>query len=203
MPPVTYNPDKWLTSLVMSLKDYIQQNIGTSVYEIRSSAPSAEELVEKMPLKKTVIHFEIDNPDNQVFGFGDNVVAAAYDDPNFHVIESEAGLHEVNFDMGIWASVESGGPPAIRQALQDLSRILYGPSSQAECLAYTDGIDIREFSGGRITPDKLGDIILFRAVDIVLRVRVYSRKVKAPLTYIDDFSQDPDLVIDGSMTIDP
>ncbi len=204
-----FNPDKWATSLVESLKDYIEDELGDfltnvggpPVYELIMEYPPSERLAEKMPFPATIIHFDVDEPRLIPFGFGDNVVNYVYNEGAGTVEEWEAHCHEVTINVGVWASVESGGASARLEARQDLDRMFVGPAARERCMAHTDGVEILSFSGGQSVNDRINDLPVFRVVDIELRVRVYSRTKKAPITFIDGIEQDPQNVIDGNVTI--
>lgn len=197
-----FDPDNWLVSLQRSLKDYIATNLDlTDVYELEMSYPTSESIVKKMPLPLTILHFEIDEPRLIPFGFGDNVVAGVYDEDGGTVEEWEAHCHEVDINVGVWASVESGGVTARLVARQDLDKLFVGPAAREACMASTDGVEILSFSGGMFVNDTIGDMVVFRVVDATLRVRVYSRTRKAPISFVDDVGQSPGLEIDETVII--
>lgn len=197
-----FNPDAWLTSLTRALKEYVMDGLGLSgaasdPYEVRMSYPDVTEVADKLPLKKTMIHFEIDDPRQVMFGLGDNVVHSDVDESNFVITEWEAHCHDVDIDVGVWASVESGGSTSRMEAREDLDKLFNGPSARETCMTETNGVDPREFSGGRFLTDTISDVLVFRIVDMTLRVRVYSRTVIGPTTYADTVVQAPDLTIYG------
>lgn len=197
-----FDPDKWLISLQRSLKDYVEANLNlTDVYELEMSYPSADELAKKVPLPLTILHFEIEDTQMVPFGLGDNVVNVVYDELGGTVEEWEAHCHEVDINVGVWASVESGGVSARLVARQDLDALFVGPAARDACMAQTDGIEILSFSGGLFVNDLINDIPIFRVVDAMLRVRVYSRTRKAPVTFIEDVGQSPGLEIDETVII--
>jgi hypothetical protein len=203
----TFNPDKWATSLAESLRDYILGEMGDlvtdtpQVYEVIMEYPPADALAKKMPFKSTIIHFEIDDPRQMFFGFGDNVVNQAFDEIAGTVEEWEAHCHEVDINVGVWASVESGGSSARLEARQDLDRLFNGPSARERCMAVTDGVEILSFSGGQHVVDRINDLPVFRIIDAELRVRVYSRTKKTPIEFIDGVEQEPGLTIDETLEI--
>jgi hypothetical protein len=47
---------------------------------VRGGFPSNNLLTELLPLGKTLIHFDTDDVNNPIFGFGENVVDNVYDD---------------------------------------------------------------------------------------------------------------------------
>ena len=71
---MTFNPDKWLTSLASSIKEYAIDQLDGDLYDLIFFYPEAADLSERVPFAKTVISFEIDDSDSAVLGFGDCVV---------------------------------------------------------------------------------------------------------------------------------
>ena len=68
-------------------------------------------------------------------------------------------------------------------------------------MAHTDGVEILSFSGGQSVNDLINDLPVFRVVDIVLRVRVFSRTKKVPITFIEGVEQSPGVEIDETVII--
>lgn len=201
---MVFDPDKWATSFFRSFGDYIKSKLDLDIYDVVMSYPSVEKLTEMAPLPKTVIHFEIDDPKQVFFGFGDNIVNQVYNEAPVGTVEEwEAHCHEVTLDVGVWASIESGGPSSRLEAREDLDKALNGPMAREACMTDTNGVEILTFTGGQFLPDKIGDLDVFRIVGMELRVRVYSRTRRVPVEFIESADQDPDLVIDGNVTIDP
>lgn len=196
-----FNPDRWATSLFESLQEYIADNIH-EVYDVVMGYPDAEEVGKQMPLPKTLIHFEIDDPRQVPFGLGDNVVNNVYNEGAGTVEQWEAHCHEVRIDVGVWASVESGGVSARLEARQDLDRLFNGPTARENLMTHTDGVELLSFTGGQFVTDKINDLPVFRIVDMELRVRVFSRTTKVPIPFIDEVDQSPGLVIDENVTIE-
>ena len=78
-----YDPEKWLESFVRVLKEYLEEEfnrsvytdtefVGLEAYEIVPEFPGAHYDLRKMPLDKTVVHFEIDDIESGLVGMGDN-----------------------------------------------------------------------------------------------------------------------------------
>jgi hypothetical protein len=195
-----FNPDKWATSLFESLKEYVDDNIH-EVYDVVMGYPDADSVASLMPLPKTMIHFEIDDPRQVPFGFGDNVVNRIYNEGAGTVEEWEAHCHEVRIEVGVWASVESGGVSARLEARQDLDGLFNGPSARESLMTHTNGVELLAFTGGQFVTDRINDLPVFRIVDMELRVRVFSRTKKVPIPFIDEVDQSPGLVIDDNVTI--
>jgi len=67
-------------------------------------------------------------------------------------------------------------------------------------MTVTDGVHIYSFTGGRNLVDAFGDIPLWRMVDVMLRVQVFSRYKVPPVEFIDDeivVEQEPQIEIGG------
>ena len=195
--PLTVDPDEWLLSTFRAFKDHLSRNFDRDLYEIVGSFAEADDLARDVPLRKSLIHFEIDDIDNMRLGFGDGVVKIIEDVPDQSLTEEEAQWHEINFDMGIWASDDTGGVTARLEVYQRLCNLLDGPSAEERIHTETDGIEIRSFSGGRFDLEKVQDVRLFRVVDMELVVRVAGRKTSVPIPYIDSLQVEGKLDIDG------
>lgn len=172
-----------------ALKTYIDADVDADIYEVVMGYPSANDLDRILPLKKTLIHFEIEDIREQAVGLGDNYLGAAYDDspiPGGRKVEYwEAHTHEVDMDVGVWSSAESGGVTSRLEARTILSKLFTGGTAYKKCMAVTDGIHIQKFGGGRNLIDAFGDIPLWRTVDMILTVQVFSRTKVPPVEYID------------------
>lgn len=199
---MAFNPDKWLVSLQQTLKAYVTTTLDlTDVYELRMEYPPADSLADKMPFPETILHFEIDDPRLVPFGIGDNVVGGVYDEVGGTLEEWEAHCHEVDINVGVWASIASGGVSARLEARQDLDTLFVGPAARTACMTFTDGVEILSFSGGQFVNDVISDMPVFRVVDANLRVRVYSRTRKLPIPFVNDIEQSPGLLIDETIII--
>jgi len=195
--PLTIDPDEWLLSTFRALKDMIERNFDRDLYEVVGSFAEADDLARDVPLRKSVIHFEIDAIDNMRLGFGDGVVKRNENLVDDSLTEEEAQWHEINFDVGIWASDDTGGVTARLKLYQLLTNLLDGPSAEERVHTETDGIEIRRFNGGRFDLEKVQDVRLFRVVDMELVVRVAGRKTSVPIPYIDNLHVEGKLDVDG------
>lgn len=171
-------PEKWLETAVRGIKDYVEANLNTRIYEVVMEFPGASLDASKMPLRKTLIHFEIDSSVDSVVGLSPNPMVENYV-ANEGVYPQWGGVHVLNFDVGIWASDDSGGTTARMRARQELQR-LFGFGSSIDALrAATDGgdgcVEIVRYSGGNFAVDSIGDVRVYRSVNAELEVRVYSR----------------------------
>jgi hypothetical protein len=206
----TFNPDLWAETMWRSLKTYIDGLIDPAIYDVVLGYPAADELSRLMPLPKTLIHFDIEEIRESPLGMGDNYVNYLRDDTppppiTGQTIEYwEAHQHVVDFDIGIWASAESGGVTSRLEARTVLSRLFSGKHAYVACMSITDGVHIKQFSGGRDLNDTIDDVPLWRMVDVTLTVLVFSRfKIQPAVPYIadlDDVIQEP-LVEIGGVTI--
>lgn len=185
------DPDRWLETLVRTIGGYVRSQV-SPVYDVRITFPDSEEVADFPKLKKTIIHFEIEDIGNPVFGMGDNFVDAVYDDSNVLVTGIEARKHEVAFDVGIWASSDTGGPTARMRAYQELTKCFVGSVAYNKALNNHD-FEIRRFDGGIFVKEDISDIPIFRVVGVELGVCVYSRVLDEARTYVDEIVQDPNL----------
>lgn len=192
----TYDPDRWMPSVFHALKAYVESNLDTRVYEVRFDWPDTTQMSREVPLKQRVIHFVLDHEDNPVIGMGDSVIDAVVDEDAGTVVEREGACHVLNFDVGVWSSVETGGPSGRMEARYELGRILQGPSARAACKTATDGIEIVSFSGATFVIDTINDLTVWRITDMELIVRVYSRKNLPEAILIDTVTQDQIVDID-------
>jgi hypothetical protein len=209
-----YNPYKWLPSLQRSLQEYVMtgaknsivngddEPVGDQVYQVEFDFPSPDHLARLMPLPKTLIHFVIDDIENPTLGFGDGVVNSILDAEGQTVIEEQTAAHVVNFDVGVWASDNSGGSTARLEAYQLLTDLFAGPRALGACREQTGGVEIRSFDGGRFVLDSINDVGVFRIVDTTLVVRVYSLNAPDPAVVVGEIVQDPELTVGDEILID-
>jgi hypothetical protein len=198
-----FDPDNWLTSMMRSLKAYMEVNLADN-FDLEMAYPDVTAMVKNVPLPKTLIHFDVENPDAQFFGLGDNIVADEITAGDT-LVEHEATCYVVTLDLGVWAFVETGGPTSRMEAMEQLTTMFSGPQARAACMTATNGVEVLDngMSGGRFLTDSIDDIPVFRVTDMSLRIRVYARKKLGAIEYIHQIpDQDPQLVIDGSVTID-
>lgn len=195
-----FDPDNWVTSLQRSLESYLATKLDPAVYEIVADYPDPDQLAKRMPLDKTLVHFAMEDPRQMIFGLGDNFV----DDEeggDGSIERWEARCHEVTYDIGVWASPESGGTTSRMEAREALDNLFNGSQAQAACLAATDGVDVRSLTGGRCVQETINELIVYRMVDIALVVRVFSRVRAAVVQTAEDIDYVPELTIDGDLTI--
>lgn len=189
------DPENWLLTTFRSLKWYLEQNLDTDIYQIVGSFAEADDLAQKLPLEKTIIHFEIDDNALEPLGFGTGLVDTV-DHGDGTATEITAEFHVMNFDVGVWASGFDGGVTARMLAWQRLIDLLSGHASIVAVREATD-IEIRHFHGGRFEVERVNDQKVFRVIDSELQVRVAGRKQITSLPLVDDIEQDPNLRISG------
>jgi hypothetical protein len=201
---MTYNPEDWLISSTRTLKQYAIDTINApNVYDVVMEFPGAQIDAAKLPLSKTIFHFEVDAIEELPVGFGDTPMVWGYDNAG-QVHPQWAHVHRLNFDIGVWASDKSGGTTSRMRARQWLTRLFSLPEGAERLRNYSDGgdgvLEVLSFSGGRFIQDTANDMRLYRLVDSTLEIRVYSRTpiddvVSGPA--IEQIDQAPGLTIIG------
>lgn len=201
-----YDPEHYLESTLRTLKDYAVANFNTQIYEVVMEFPGADMDAGKLPNKKTVIHFELDDDASEAVGFGSNAFENNYDPALQQITPQYATMHTLSFDVGIWASDASGGTTFRMRAKQTLE-FMFGMNSGGierlrEFSDNGDGVlEIVGFTGGRFIPDTAeNDVRLYRMVDCTLMIRVYSRTpiaIQQPIPTVEDHSQVPNVTIIG------
>jgi hypothetical protein len=197
---LTYDPEKWLETSLRSLKDYVEPSFDSDVYDVIFEFPGTEVEVQKLPLAKTLVHFEVDDITNRIIGFGDNIFRDNFDEPSSTIRPQEAKEHRINLDVGIWASDRSGGTTSRMRAYQALDLLFCGSRARRaiwdSSSAGDGGIEIIEFTGGRFLTERTGDIPLYRSVDGQLEIRIYSRTpMGAPEPAVETAIQSPGLIV--------
>ena len=198
-----FDPERWLETAVRGIQDYVKDNVNTRIYEVVMEFPGADLDAKKLPIRKTIIHFEIDDMPDAPIGFGDRPMVDNYNAADQTVNPQWAAMHTINFDVGIWASDDSGGTTSRMRARQELQRLFGFPSSIEALRAATDGgdgsVEILRYRGGNFTVDRVSDVRTYRMVNGELEVRVFSRTPLADLgsPAIEEIDQSPGLTILG------
>lgn len=186
-----YDVDNWLVTSSRALREYIEAAVDSELVTVELNFPNTREL---MPLPKTLIHLEMDAMTHPVVGFGV---------PTLEVIDNTAGTvskydlaaHEVNYDVGVWASRESGGATSRMEVVQTLSN-LFAPAKARQDFREATGMSVVSFTGGRNELDRLDDVPVWRALDMTLVVRVVSRNVQTEVDILPtDIIEQPQLTI--------
>lgn len=216
----TFDPEIFLESTIRCLHEYLvmkfhrsvsdgSQYVGENIYEVIPQFPGADLDLRKVPLLRTVIHFEIDNITSRPVGIGDNIYDWTEDPANPGSMAARyAQVHLLNIDIGIWASDASGGVTARSRAKQILQFALGGSEGIIQLRDFSDGgdgaLEIMSFTGGRFIMDKVNDMQIFRMADCTLILRVYSRTpLDDALTAqaIEEILIDPDVYVDDNGTL--
>lgn len=193
---MTYNPEIYLESTMRELEKYANngfnnavldgnlQPVGLNAYQIVMEFPGdVIEDIQTVPLPRTIIHFECDDAEDKVVGFGDNIFAWNYDSPSATVTPQEASQHQLNFDVGIWSSDVSGGTTARMRAQQILKGLFVGFLAQQNLTASCDGgdggLEILRYHGGQFVTERVNEINTYRMVGAELELRVFSRTALA------------------------
>jgi hypothetical protein len=123
-------PENWLETTIRGIQTYVEEALdGTpenEAYQVVMEFPGPSLDNSDVPLTKTIVHFEIDDIQNRLVGFGDNVFAINYDEATKTTNPQEARVHEINFDFGIWASARTGGITARARFYQYLLNLFGG-----------------------------------------------------------------------------
>lgn len=193
-----FDPAAWLVSLTRAIEDYAKAAFPSTLYDVRMSFPDPLEIVTLFPTKKVVIHFERDAVDSPVWAFGipgvDEWSNPTHLSGTFRVLEAQRRL--VNFDVGVWASLDAGGETSRMLAVQMLHD-LFGPAGARQAFNFaTGGIVINSFEGGRDATDRVNDLPVWRTMDMRLAVEVFSKSVPATEVVPETFDQTNTLVID-------
>src|SRR4051812_27096784 len=218
---VQYDPNNWLATANRSLEAYVRDGLnkailddaqlpaGLEIFDVRFDWPDSNDLPQDVELDKTIIHFFIADIRNERIGFGENITEANIVGPTQHDIEfAESNSHVLEYDIGVWASDESGGVTNRLVAYQVLERAFQGEMAKQACRAFTGGVEILSFNGGRFIQDAISDVRIFRVTDSTLMVRVFSRKAFTMTNVVvDPIDTDPTdvdegLVIDGNVPLD-
>jgi hypothetical protein len=215
-----YVPESWLESTLRAISEYVKTGLNNSVivsgnpvglytptnlggiYELIMEFPSPETLREKVPLPRTLVHFEIDAIDDRILGMGKNELRTNLVlTPGSESVNPQEGReHRVNFDVGVWTSDRAGGSTARLRVYEILTNLFHGSRAQKaldSAVNAGDGrIEILQFSGGRFLTETINDITTYRTIDGNLEVRVFSRTpLGIPGPAITDIEQAPNLTI--------
>lgn len=202
MSVILFDPDAWLVSLHRALADYIKDNIGSRPVIVEMGAPSPDQFNKESPPELTIIHFEQDDKDSPIMGFG-IPGEEEYDEVAGTWMLHEAQPHLVNFDVGVWCSTQAGGSTARMEVVQKLTDLFTMPAQKKTMSEVTGGIWPLSFAGGRFALDRINDLPVWRAMDMTLIVRVVGRFTPEIPEVVpsEGFDQTPNLTIvtdDGS-----
>lgn len=214
-----FNPEIWLETAMRGIVDFAREGFhesirdennnpaGQGIYDIVMEFPSTEKILTMMPLARTLIHFEIDDIDDRILGFGDGHHRLNYDEFMQRIQPQEAGEHRIDLDVGVWTSNRAGGVTARLRAYQTLRNLFHGGIAIEKLRDATNdlgegGVEIMSFTGGRFLTDTVNDIEVFRVIDCTLKVRVFSRTpIEPEIPTIEDILIIPELIIDDNLQL--
>jgi hypothetical protein len=196
---VQYDPDNWLVSMTRALASYVEITLNDLDVRVEMSFPDVRLWEKTSPLDKVLIHFEQDDLNDPPMGFGVpglDVFDDVTDPLNPTYIKQEAAWHDVNYDVGVWVSVEQGGPTKRMQTVQALKNMFATAVGRLAFNEAVGGLTVVSFNGGRNNLDRINDVPVWRVMEMSLVLRAISRHIPvttqvAPL----DFVQDEDLTI--------
>lgn len=198
--------EDWLERTQRAIIGYLSEVllVGSQTYKIVSGFPADDLFRQRMPLDDVLIHVDIDDIQNPIFGFGDNVIVGfnQYDIPNqYEVTEVEAQQHVVNFDLGVWATERAGGETARLKVYQRLTHALAGTEAYST-FAERTGVQIQSFDGGQFIMETINDIKVWRVAGMTLVVQVFNKRFRSPVPYIESIASDGVLHIDDTVIVD-
>lgn len=205
-----FDPELFLSSTTRALKAYLESRFsavaggnGLDAYEIVMEYPDSDDLPKAAEFTKTIIHLAIDDVATKNLGIGQSYVNTVITDGTElvagTVVEQQALQNMINFDVGVWASDESGGITSRLRAYEYLHKFLAGEIARQKVFAASDGaVDVIYYRSGRFVTEKISDVRVFRVVGAELEVRVFSRDDADPEILVDqEPTQEPELVIQG------
>lgn len=199
--------EDWLEGAIRALKGFLNEvlNVGTASYEIITGFPPDEIFGDRrMPLENVLIHVDIDDINNPIFGFGDTVLLneSQYDFPTANEMTPvEAQQHVINYDIGIWATEKAGGDTARLRVYQRLTHSLSGTEAY-KIFATKTGTQIRNFYGGHFIVDTINDIKVWRVANVTLSVVLFNKRYASPVPYIQTITSDGAIHIDDTVIVD-
>lgn len=195
-----YDPDNWLVSTHRSIENYVRDQLqaldtlGPDV-EVEMGFPDTATWTKTSPLDKIFVHFEQDDQDDPSLGFGQPGVEE-YDEANGLWRIQEAAWHVLDFDVGVWVSPEMGGATKRMETVQALKNLFTTAGGKQAFNDATEGLNVVSFSGGRNALDRINDLPVWRAMEMTLIVRVFSRHIPPTFETVPmDFEQDQNLTI--------
>ena len=200
MPDYHYDESDYLTTTLRSIGAYVTDQLHANseigdVVDVEMSFPDTRIWTKTTPLERALVHFELDNDPEMRLGFG---VPTTQDDVGDATTLSEAAIHEMNFDVGIWTSAQSGGVTKRSQLRQALYAI-FGPASSRQEFTAQTGIVVKSYGGGSDVLDRINDVPIYRTAAITLIASVFSKHVYASdVSLITDYEQQEELSIVGA-----
>lgn len=213
-----YDPEQWLTTTHRAIKAHIEAVID-NYPAIRDSKPSVEmsfpdtrSWSKAQPLKNLLIHFEQDDQNDPILGFGTPGVEVEITQGDGQLVDFyEAAVHLVNFDVGVWVSAANGGSTKRLEAVEMLKNAFASSQGKQRFNEATGGLWPVSFNGGSFMLDRVDDLPVWRAMGMTLVVKVFSKHSDAYGTGVagaprvripGDIPQNQHLSIRGSDGVD-
>lgn len=179
MSAFAYDPDSYLVSSTRQIGAWVTAKLGeldalAGVFDLEMSHPDTTQLAKSTPLRKLLIHFELDADPDLVLGFGKPGMPE-FDEDEGTVLFSEATLHRLHFDVGLWASAEAGGATKRMEARQALANLFGSVTGREEFNLATEGLQVVSFDGGHDVLDRVNDLPIWRTAGGSLVVEVFGR----------------------------
>lgn len=200
MPIYPYNPGDPFLSLFRALESYLEQYIDQELYTLVAGFPSADDLGNFQPFPKTIIHYDIDDIQNPILGFGSNKILQQFHDDGT-VTEIEARQHVVSWDIGVWASDRSGGITSRLVAYQLLNSLFHG-TQVFHLVEDAYGFEILSFVGGNFIKEEINDMPIYRVTNMSLTTKIFSSVDQIPLPVPSGFDFEPGIMIDDEVIFD-
>ena len=200
MTDYSYDPTNYLTTTLRSIQEYVTDQLHAAtdigdVVDVEMSFPDTRSWMKTIPLERSLVHFELDDDPEMRLGFG---VPTTQDDDGDTTTLSEPVPHELNFDVGVWTSAQSGGTTKRGQLRQALYAI-FGPASARREFTEQTGIVIKSYGGGHDVLDRVGDVPIYRTAAITLVASVFSKHTFASgVDLITAYEQREELSVVGA-----
>ena len=197
-----YDLDNWLISATRMIGTYTYDTLNVmdafiDNLSVEMSFPNTRDWVKKTPLDKLLIHFEQDDISDPILGFGvpDELVIDDFDPVEPIAKLHEAARHQINFDVGVWASAEMGGSTKRMEAVQALKG-MFATAGGRIAFNLATNLSVMSFDGGRNELDRINDVPVWRTVDMTLVIDVFSRHIPAVSEWVPT-----ETILDDDLTI--
>jgi hypothetical protein len=196
----SYDPSDYLTSTLRSIQAYVTDQLHGNgeildTVDVEMSFPDTRSWQKPVPLERSLVHFELDDDPEMRLGFG---VPTTQEDDGDTTTLSEPALHQLNFDVGVWTSAQSGGTSKRSQLRQALYAI-FGPASARQEFTEQTGLVVRSYGGGGDVLDRIGDVPVYRTAAITLVISVFSKHLVATnVGLVTDYDQAEQLSVVGA-----
>ena len=104
---------------------------------------------------------------------------------SFRVLEAHRRI--INFDVGVWATLDAGGETIRMKAVQALHDMFGSNGVRLDFNEQLGGVTITSFDGGQDVIDRISDMPVWRTVNMTLVVEAYSKSTPDQLVVPEDF----------------